>query len=519
MSKQTIIDWQRDSLIAVTGSSRSGKFTLDKIALRPVGTVDERSVSAEEAFHSAVNDIGAGKTDVVIVAGRDMVEVRTLPIPRIAAEELPDAIRFQAQRQFAQMGDNWPIDYVLVPDDPKQEMRTALVAVISPTVMAEFEKACRSAGMQLTGVLLRPLEIARFAIASGSVPREGLYLVICTTNEQADLFLLRNGRVVLIRNTRLPQDNDQFPSQLMGEVRRSLLAASPLIGDLRLDGVVLISDSDHTQPTVNQLAESLKTQVSIVDPQGICSASSKPIVNLHANRLVASAGALVSGLADRQDVIDFRSPKKRPPKQSNTRRNVLAVGATAAVVLLGATWLWNKHRSLDSDLDQFQQEIVKLKEDLKVAEAQTSEWNQIESFLKGSPNWLDELAYISQRIPASEKVILNSPHFTQSSNGSSAMQFSVGADESSTVSEFEATLRDPQHAVTMKKVGESQRPGGRYDWEAVATITVSDRGWDLLATPKPVNPVSSTKETEQPLTVEAPTEQSTSNSTPENKSS
>jgi Tfp pilus assembly PilM family ATPase len=170
VARQTLIDWQRDSLIVAVGQTQGTATSLDRVNVQPIGATSEeqespaRNADAAQALGRAVDELGLRKSDATVIVSREIVELRTLAIPRVDPHELPDIIRFQAQRQLANMGDNWALDYVLLPDQPGQEMLTALVGVLSPSSLSEIEAACTSAGLQLVNLALAPIEIARLAV-------------------------------------------------------------------------------------------------------------------------------------------------------------------------------------------------------------------------------------------------------------------------------------------------------------------------------------------------------------------
>ncbi|MEO8271381.1 MAG: hypothetical protein ABI557_16790, partial [Aureliella sp.] len=135
MSKKTIIDWQRDSLLVAVGQTQAGTVTIERLSEQTIGHAassegkdDDQLLplngDAAQGLVRAIDELGLRKSDATIILSRDLVEVRTLSIPRIDAAELPDVIRFQAQRQLANMGDAWTLDYVLLPDAAGQEMHT-----------------------------------------------------------------------------------------------------------------------------------------------------------------------------------------------------------------------------------------------------------------------------------------------------------------------------------------------------------------------------------------------------------
>ncbi|MCA9133819.1 MAG: hypothetical protein KDA45_11720, partial [Planctomycetales bacterium] len=386
MAKQTIIDWQGDGLLVAVGHSQGATVHLEKLCAQTMGPqlgADELSseVSASQALSRAVDELGLRKSDVTVVVPREMVEVRTLSIPRVDPNELPDIIRFQAQRQLASMGDQWTLDYVLLPQEAGQETLTALVAAISPVALAGIEAACTAAGVQVTHMAFRPIEIARYAIHSGKLPSSGAAVVVCLAERHADLLILHNGQVVQIRGTKLPADGVQLPAILGGELRRSLMAASSQLGSLPIAGALLFASPELAQQAEAVLREAVGCAVTSVDPASLLPTKFGQAATLSqssANRIAAVAGACHFASADPKTRLDFKEPKKRPPPKSKRPTYLLAAAAAALLLLAGISWWVSANRALDEALALQKTEIANKQDLKKVSEERIAELREIE---------------------------------------------------------------------------------------------------------------------------------------------
>lgn len=496
MSKKTIIDWQRDSLIVAVGQAHSGTVVIDRLSQQAIGHSAESAANeqdellplngdAAQGLVRAVDELGLRKSDVTIILSRDLVEVRTLSIPRIEAAELPDVIRFQAQRQLANMGDAWTLDYVLLPDAPGQEMLTALVGAISPATLQTIETACEQAGITPSHIVLRPIEIARFVIASGKLPGNEPALVVCLSEQHADLLILEQGRIVQVRSTKLPSEAAQWQAALGGELRRSLMAAAVQLSNKSVRHALLIAAPAATQSAAELLSEMLDCQIAFIDPASLLSAevSQQPqIVEHSAHRLAGIAGSLSLPTAAGDSKLDFKDPKKRPPPQKSTRTYVLAAVAALLLFVGGLTWWLSVQRKLDDQLAHFQSEIESRKAAIATAQERVTHVQEIDRFLQAAPNWLDEVAYLAERIPPSDKVLIGEPTFMVLNDGSGRITMPVAVDSSLTIKAFESSLRDEHYGVTGSKSTMLETPlFGRYHWRIDETITVRGRGWDLVS--------------------------------------
>ena len=204
MSKQTVIDWQRDGLLLACGASRGNKVIFEKVSYQPVAG-EENANALQEALRRGCAELGV-KGDATLIVPRELIEIKTISVPRIDPDELPDVIRFQAQRQLVNMTDSWSLDYVMLPQAPGQEMQTALVGAISPANLAEMDRAAAAAGLQFTRIVFRSIEIARFALEHANLTNERACMIVCVSESNADILILRDKRVIQVRGTRLPTE-------------------------------------------------------------------------------------------------------------------------------------------------------------------------------------------------------------------------------------------------------------------------------------------------------------------------
>ncbi len=496
MSKKIIIDWQQDSLIVAVGQAHAGTVTIDRLNEQAIGRSTEGSVGGEDepqplntdaaqALARAIDELGLRKSEAAIILSRDLVEVRTISIPRIEAAELPDLIRFQAQRQLANMGDAWTLDYVLLPDSPGQEMLTALVGALSPAILQSIETACERAGITPTHVVLRPFEIARLVAASGTLPGGGPALVVCLSDRQADLLILDQGQIVQVRSTKLPDQTEPWRTALGGELRRSLMAASVQLSNKEINRALLIASPTAAQNAVELLSELLDCQIARIDPISLLGGEAshhRQIVEHSAHRLAGIAGSLSLPSSVANSKIDFKDPKRRPPPKKNTRTYILAAAAALLLAAGGLTWWLRVQGELDDQLAYFQSEKESHKAAVAAAQERVSQVQEIDRFLQAAPNWLDEVAYLAEKMPPAEKVLIGEPTFTVLNDGSGRITMPVAVDSSPTIKAFESSLRDEHYGVVGSKSTMLDSPlFDRYQWRIDETITVRGRGWNLVS--------------------------------------
>jgi Tfp pilus assembly PilM family ATPase len=510
MTKLLILDWQKDSILLTRGHWQGSQAVIDALAFESLGVAEAKgngddsdpdAVREQLTPKTAVRKAAAAlhaKGDVIVLAARELLELRTVQIPKMETDDIPDVIRFQAQRQLTNMTDAWIVDYVLLPQVAGQEMQTALVAAISPVQLSEIEAACQSAGLQPERILLRPLEIARMATQSGRVSRSGISMAVCVNRAMADFLLIVDGQVVQVRSTRLPAETEHRPAILLGEIRRTLLAAADTLSGRELDCILLVASAATGNSIEQTLASAFKIPVNRFLPEALLPPQHQERAETEATRLAAVAGVLAPA-SDRSTVIDFKAPKRRPPPKKNTRTWILAAAAGVVLLLAGLAWYTTRLRQLNAEYAMYTSELISKQEVGKSAEAKIYELRTIEEFLQGSLNWLDEVTYMAQQMPPSSQVKLEAPTFTLTREGEGLITVTVKADNAASIAAFEDSLRSANHAVSGTGASQLTTPDGDYRWRGQSTIRIAGRGWS--------SPLDSSGQpaasSEQPATIEA----------------
>ena len=312
--------------------------------------------------------------------------------------------------------------------------------------------------------------------------KEGASVVVCLTDNQADLLLLNSGAVVQLRSTRLPTDSQQIGNTIVGEIKRSLVAAASQLNGVALSSALLIAPAELAGKVESAVSTAVGCNVAVIDPLVMLPSAfegGESLTHEAANRLAAIAGVLGAPQPDKRTLIDFKNPKKRAPKEVNYTRYTLICAAVGLVLLAIGSWWYSTIGALNQDLADLKQELIDKKAQGEVALKQIAEFNDVKKVLDGSPNWLDELETISLNIPPAEKVFMYDPTFSvNASTGEATIKSKVYGVSSEDLREFENMLRkDERYRVNLVGISKSY-PGKDYPWESTVTIAFK-RGWKL----------------------------------------
>src|SRR5687768_6712438 len=163
MSKYLALEWDEHEVRIATASQHGGSAVLERAFAVPLPPREEGKSHDAKTVAAAVRDALAReslrKTETLAVVGRPSIELKELSLPPAPDEDLPDMVRFQAMRDFKQLSDEAPLDFILLPAE-SEEHRNVLAAAISTDLLREIQSTCTQAGLDLEHLVLRPCAAA-----------------------------------------------------------------------------------------------------------------------------------------------------------------------------------------------------------------------------------------------------------------------------------------------------------------------------------------------------------------------
>ena len=421
-----------------------------------------------------------GKVETLVAVGRSSIELRRLSLPPAPEEEWPELVRFQALPQFGNLGDDWPLDYFPL-EAPDGEGASVLAAAISPQMVSQITRTCEEAGLTPKRLVLRPCAAASLLIHRSGPVTHRVRLFIDLLADEADLTVLVERDIVLMRTVRLPAahaEDDATGAQakaLGGEIRRTIASAQNQLGGQRVGQVVLCGDGDEHREMAKELSQRLDLPVEHFDPFDTLRRSNelKATPPQQPERFAPLLGMIVDETSARRHAIDFLNPRKKAPPKSNNRLWSIVGGLAAAVVLAMAALAWMEHYRLSRRVSTLQQTSQSLEENVERASGFVAQAKELEAWDSQHPNWLDELASLSseQRFPPAEDARVVSLKATPRPGGGASMSLVGYAQDSDVIAEMESVLRTPRHTVVAGPAVESDKDP-RYPWRFQEVVRI-----------------------------------------------
>lgn len=410
MAKTLVLEWDSREARVIAISQKGRKWSVEDAFVVPLPA---RDASAGDKvvgpmLREAVTQRGLAGSKCKIVVGRSSIELRYLTVPQAPNEEMPDLVRFQALRQFTQLGEEWPLDFIPVSDSGETQL--VLAASIVPSALDGLVDACKQAGLTPEQVFLRPFaaaaNVADEAVAEGQERR----LVVDVLTDEADLVVVDRGRPIFCRTVKLPTGPEVADARnisLVGEIRRTVAAAQNQIPGREISHISLFGAALENKTIIEKLQQASFTAEAIdpfaeVDPARLTEIKSSQRGSFAPLLGVAH---LLSGAST--PFIDFLHPRQRPLPPDNRRRNVLAISATVLLLLSGLTGYYYWSESMNSQVAELTAQIKKKKDETKAFDDIRAAATSLENFEKTNISAAEKLAQVSDLLPPGDRVLLS----------------------------------------------------------------------------------------------------------------
>lgn len=437
------------------------------------------NVGARVAAELAARNVG--RVETLVAVGRKDIELRLLNVPPAPPEELPDVVRFQALRQFTALGEDWPLDYMPLASDEVLPT-SVLAATLSPEHVKQIRKTCEVGSLAPRRMVLRPMAAA--SLLSRQLPDAAgrCRMMLDLLSDEADLTVLAGEQVVFLRTVRLPA-HDKLEAQnsaLVGELKRTMIAAQNQLGGRRVEYVVVCGNPQDHGALIDKLARELSLRVECFDPFAAIQLTDEVRRKLpdHHGRFAPLLGMLLDEAAGTPHGIDFLNPRKRPAPPDRRRQFSLIAAAAGVLALAVGGFVWSQYAALQAKIKATDSELKKIEKTVVASQKKIKEAEELDKFAQGDITWLDEFYRLSdpKLFPNGDDAILDIIYGTtrdarKGELPGGRLQIEGAARTSSVINQIERQITDARHAVTGRG-GEEIKNGGTYRWSFNEEIIV-----------------------------------------------
>jgi Tfp pilus assembly PilM family ATPase len=502
MPRILAIDWDRHEVRGVlisagpTGTSVAGAWSASLATADPAG-LSGKQIGVRLAA-AAAGQI-SGKVTTLVGVGRDNVQIKLLSLPPAPPEELPDLVRFQAEREFTALGPDAALDFVPISGDAETPNQVLALA-LSPAGMTEAREVCEAIGLEIDRIEVRGCAAAAFANRASGIAANEVALIVNPLAEEADLAVQADDKIILLRTVRLPDPSQTEGRQraLIGEIRRTIAAVRQQLTDRQVDKVIICGNEASIGRSSN-LSEDLKVTVALIDPVAETPAglTSKNVPPESLGRMAAVLGMALTEVERRPPIVDFANVRKKIEVRRFSRVHLLAAGVAAAAVLWFAVHLWQQMAAPARELAALQNRIHDVEQQAEPYNKIVPQAALIERWSATDVNWLDELEKTAKRVrpkPVTAKdfpvasdamltqLIIIRPTGTDAAGG--RLDLHGVAKNSAAVKDLEDRLGDEKHRV-IPGLGKTDKSVPGYDWSFQLQVRVPSPEEELAEAAKP----------------------------------
>jgi Tfp pilus assembly PilM family ATPase len=415
MARILAIDWDRKEARALVLSSGPTGTSVAGVWAARLDTSEGAPLNGKQIGARLAEVMGAdavGKATTIVGVARDNVQIKLLSLPPAPDNELPDLVRFQAEREFTTLGSEAALDFIPL-SGSETTPHTVLAVALSPAGINEAREVSQAADLEPDRITVRALAAVSFVMRAGTVDSTGVALVVNPLADEADLSVVDAGRVVLMRTVRLPDSEQAVARQrtLSGEIRRTIAAARQQAADRPVDKLVMCGSSAGIDK-IDGLGEDLGIPVTLFDPVTNAPAgltgTRVPAESL--SRFSAVLGMALSEVDRKPPIVDFLNVRRKVEKQRFTRTHAIAAAAAAVIVLAAVAAMWRQSASVSSKLVALQDQIKRQEAELKNYAPHLEQHAAVSKWKATDANWLDVLARVSETLRPKQTVFNNSQY-------------------------------------------------------------------------------------------------------------
>jgi hypothetical protein len=292
----------------------------------------------------ALEAVRGNRLPTVVSIPRDELLWQTFELPPAPAEDVPQMVHLQAQRELPIADDGLGFDYLPLAGDEEHRHRVVGMGVESD-VVERIEETCEGARLRLQRLVPRPLGwVALHELTQ--TPDATLRLHAGLESDSAVLWLSKDARLAMIRVVPLVAVSDAAvqAKALAGELHRTCLALQQEHPEGLAD-VIHVFARGTQAPLVDALPKWMPAQVRRWAPKWELAAT--PVADDPTDGVSCGweplAGLALALAAGQPSPLDLLHPRKPPVPPSQARTWALAGAAGVAL----AAWLgWQAHLNI-----------------------------------------------------------------------------------------------------------------------------------------------------------------------------
>ena len=346
MSRVLAIRLQSSGALAIVVRPDGGRIVVEGAATIPLVEGDDAKTRGR-AIAAGIAGLRSGRMPTVLVVPRSELAWQNHDLPPAPAEDLPDLVHLQAQRDLPLSDDGEGFDFLPLSGDEEHPHRVIGVGLL-PAPWKLLLETCDAADLKPDRIVPEPLgwpELGRLVTSDSA---GALMVFAAIVERQATVWATEGNALRLIRTVWLPADDNAAAdaAALGGELRRTLLALAQSHGEQR-GAAKCVYIGANADEIAGELGATLSKPVQAVPLERLidmsAAGSTASVIDV-----AATAGLAAAVAEHRKAPLDLLHPRRRPAPPSRTRIYALAGAAAAA---LAAMMAWQGYRNIQEPLE------------------------------------------------------------------------------------------------------------------------------------------------------------------------
>ena len=423
MSETLVIEWDRERLIAASGSA--GSKTVGVGFAVTVSREEGRLLPGEvgDSLATALKNANSTATEAIVVFPRELVTFNRIQLPNLSDDEIPEMVTLQAATRLTVPVETVCLDFAPLPVLPGSETREVLLVTVPKKYVSDVEEALKVCDLALAGVRVSSFGIASTAMHSGllqrSAAQDSVEAVVSLGSDSIEMIFMTGDSVAFSHSGASWTSMDGVEQAVRAEISRARMSAAEDMGTYNVSRLTLIGSPEVTAAVPDSVSRRLNdAEVIRVDPQSLVHGRTpSSALSLPDDVAVSDMLAVIGVMANRHttslESVDLVNPRKAPEKKDYAKLRKILIAAGIGTVLVGG-WSWSKmavsSRNRQTAELKTQRAVLEEKydiseDDIKLDDSLT-EWT-IRDF-----SWLDELQKFQSLIGGTERVLIRKFKFS-----------------------------------------------------------------------------------------------------------
>ncbi len=448
------IEWDRDRLVVAQGAAdgAKAKFRFVRILERQGESNDTLALvdQLKQLFPSGTD---RKRASVAVVFPRQLVTIHRIQLPQVPDAEIADMIRMQATMKLTVPVESVCMDFTPLPIQPGSATRDVLLVTVPSDQVAVARRTLNDAGLELSEVRVSAYCVAQAAARAGVLHETAepgkVDVVAVMRRDFIELTFVRGTSVVFSHSGSSWTSLESIERTIRAELTRARMSAAEILGDHKIDRVILIGSPEVTSAVTDQISARLDgARIERIDPASSFISGILP-EGIATADVVTIAGAIVGIGQSNIEVVDLINPRKAPEKKDLRRVKILLACLAGLVVTAGGYfWRQGKVNELSADLALIEGENGEIKEALDAGEKDLLMAGKVGEWVDRDIEWLDEIVRLKAILPATDRLFVDNFQLnTIQRGGIGSIKLEGYAKSDTDINELARKLRDAGYGV------------------------------------------------------------------------